>query len=556
MTERQSRSKSKEGPSDEELKDFVTKYVRSGGNKSAVSRETGLARQTVQGWVKYAEERFGLNLEKLAGGSLDGMAMATRPLPPSGKVARYVITSIQNNTYLHPEWRALKALSDYFAQFGPSEFMAGTFSYAVDAYGAKAVKRGTWKPDDGGPWYAPEILEYVCDERVELAPSLVWCGEMNILPTAIHPLSGLETYNGRKSNIFPHAKIAMESVPSMPTEGTKLNFTTGTVTQRNYIQKRAGIVAEAGHTYGGLVVEVTSDGDWFVRQLHIDASGAVYDVAPSGRPCSVIRATKDGVEEIVGGVEALVAGDIHSAEMDPWVRECTWGDDGMVDSLRPRRQVFSMRSRGHHEMRDFHALYAKQASGQDSVEVEMDNLATFLETSRRDWCETVVVPSNHDRHLTRWLNEEDPRRDLLNARYHVRLQNALLSALDAGDFGFNVLEWALREKGIPDDIRFLSEDESFVVCKERDGGIECGLHGDRGPAGSRGSTRNLAKLGRAVIKAHDHTATIRDNVYSVGACSLSFPYMKGPSAHSITHAVVFENGKRQLVTLWRGKWRA
>lgn len=87
-------------------------------------------------------------------------------------------------------------------------------------------------------------------------------------------------------------------------------------------------------------------------------------------------------------------------------------------------------------------------------------------------------------------------------------------------------------------------------------GIECGLHGDLGPNGSRGSTRSLKKLGRPANKAHDHQATWMDDTLSAGACSVRFPYMKGPGAHSISHIGTFENGARQILTFWAGKFRA
>jgi hypothetical protein len=45
------------------------------------------------------------------------------------------------------------------------------------------------------------LARYINDDAVELALVLVWCGEMNILPTAANPLTGLNDYNGRKSNI-------------------------------------------------------------------------------------------------------------------------------------------------------------------------------------------------------------------------------------------------------------------------------------------------------------------------------------------------------------------
>jgi hypothetical protein len=560
------------GYTDRDLRKFVRVYESCNRSKSAAAKKLGVSRQTLQKALRKAVTQIGFvdgPPAPVVEGRVAAAEAEVRPLPTGAGVARYILTSLQNNTYLHPAWTNLATYADWLNAIPGSscELLVGTFSYDYASYGKMATKRGKAPTaEDTGLWYAPEVEPFFKDEAIELAPGLVWCGHMNIMPTTKHPLTGLETYNGRKSNIVPHVKQTMESVPSMPDEGTKFNFSTGTIGQRHYIQKSAGIIAEQAHAYGGLLVEVDSEGSWWVRVLRIDEKGRIYDIGPRERHhedgAPAVRVV-DGVVHEDAWVRAIVWGDVHTAEMEPWVRECGWAPGGMLDTLRPREQImhdiFSMRSRGHHEMKDFHALYKKRAEGADNVKTEVEDCASFLRYAARPDVEIVVVPSNHDRHLTRWLNEEDPRKDLVNARYHVELQSALLGHIDAGDAAFNVLAYALGREGLPEGIRFLEEDESHVICKGSEvepGGIECGLHGDLGPAGARGSTRNLAKLGRPVIKGHDHTATIRDNVYSVGACSLEFPYMKGPSAHSVTHCVVFENGARQLVTMWEGKWRA
>jgi hypothetical protein len=89
-------------------------------------------------------------------------------------------------------------------------------------------------------------VPFLKDHAIQLAPGLIWCGEMNILPTATNPLSRLEDYNGRASNIIPHAVHALESIASLPDEATKFNYATGAITLRNYIQKRAGIWRSGG----------------------------------------------------------------------------------------------------------------------------------------------------------------------------------------------------------------------------------------------------------------------------------------------------------------------
>jgi exonuclease III len=96
-------------------------------------------------------------------------------------------------------WENLLALAGHYE----AELLVGTFSYNKNAYGPLAVKRGTKGEYHRELWYDERLEPYLCDERIELANGLVWCGEMNIQPTAPDPLEGLETYSGRKSASSP-----------------------------------------------------------------------------------------------------------------------------------------------------------------------------------------------------------------------------------------------------------------------------------------------------------------------------------------------------------------
>lgn len=552
------------------LERAVAAYQAAGGNRSEAARACGVPRKTYTDWLDAAQRVLKVQLGKVVDGRVDYVEAVPMPLPKRGSVARYILSSAQNNTHVHAGFKSLEGYCDWLNTFRKGdtcEIIVGTFSYALDAFGAKAVKRGSYESHKAEKlWYAPELIKYFRDESVLIAPGLVWCGEMNILPTALHPLTGLADYNGRNSNIVPHAKIAMESIASLADEATKFNYSTGCITLRNYIQKRVGIVAERKHTYGALLVEVDHEGNWYVRQLEIGSGNEVYDIGPRGYRGVKITGNKVDALKISAPtaqtfVDSILWGDIHAAEMDLDVRNVNWGARGLVDQLAPRRQfmadIFSMRSRGHHEINDFHRTYQKFADGEGGVEDEMRITADFLSEAHRSWCETIVVPANHDDHLTRWLNEAKPERDPLNAKYFMRLQYQILNAMDEGNSDFNVLEYALRQQGIPKPVRFLAKDESYVICKySKRGGIEMGLHGHLGPNGARGSTQNLATLARPVTKGHDHKGTIRGPVYSAGACSLNFPYMKGPNGHSISHVLAFENAARQILTQWAGKCRA
>jgi hypothetical protein len=544
-----------DSPNDELLRD-IEAYYKYGGNKSQAAQSRGLRKSTYSRRLSLAEKQFGIKLGKMADGNIKIRKSTTIPLPKKGHIKRYILTSIQNNTHLHPSFENLVAYSEWLDGLVDSscQLMIGTYSYQQNAYGPKATKRGKYDAQKASEelWYANEAEPHICDESVQLAPGLMWCGEQNILPTASNPLSAFGDYNDRKSNIIPHSKIAMESIPGLPGSDTKLNYTTGTITQRNYIQKKVGILAERKHNYGALLVEIDSNGYWWARQLNVADNHSIMDVGPEGFGGVTIRKGKVKADNVSAGI---YWGDIHAAEMDEAVQDVLWGDQGMLDTLRPGSQflgdVFSMVTRGHHEIKNFKSRYTKISTGFDKVQDEINYTAEFINSANRPWCSTHIVASNHDRHLDRWLNEADFRADPLNAKYFVKLQYEVLDAIDRGNDRFNILEWALRDSGINRDIKFLRTDESCVVA-----GVENSLHGDLGLNGARGSTVALTKLGIPLNKGHDHKATIRGNVYSAGSCATKFSYDMGPSSRTISHIVTYRNGTRAMITLYANKWRA
>lgn len=526
----------------------VEAYERHAGNVSAVSRELGINRSTVRHHLRKAG--IGPEDKPLAGGKLEATKVEQRSVPRTG-VKRYILTSAQNNTYVNEAvWNNLMALAEHYQ----AEVLCASYSYNINAYGKLAVKRGTAKSVEEELWFDDRVRPFLerSDQNIELAPGLVWCGRMNTMPTAVRPLSGFETYTGRKSGIFPHAKLAMESVASGKGEGTKMNYTTGTVTQRNYIQKKAGLRAEHYHSYGGLVVEVDAEGRWFVRQLVADDDGTIQDL-------DVV--VSDGKVKTGQTVEAITWGDVHVASLDPEVRRLSWGPGGMLDTLKPRFQflhdLLDFRARNHHDRNDPHKRFALWLEGRDRISDEVAETARFLHEAHRDWCHTVVVDSNHDNALLRWLKETDWRADPPNAEFYLEAQLRVLQAIREGDTWFHVVEWALRRADAPAGTRFLREDESFVICRDRDGGIECGMHGHLGPNGTRGTPLALSRMGRKANTGHTHSAGILDGMYVAGCSTkLDVGYNKGPSSWSHSHIVTYPNGKRAIVTMWDGKWRA
>jgi hypothetical protein len=191
---------------------IAASYNKHAGNVSAVARELGKSRATIYRHIRKLGGMKNGKRKPVAGGSVQGTDIKTAKLPHSGEVKRYIITSAQNNTHVHGGvWENLLALAAHYK----AEIIVGTYSYDKNAYGPLSVKRGTFDDYERELWYDPQIESHINDHTVELGNGLLWCGQMNILPTATDPLEGLETYSGRKSAIFPHAKVAMRSIATM-----------------------------------------------------------------------------------------------------------------------------------------------------------------------------------------------------------------------------------------------------------------------------------------------------------------------------------------------------
>ena len=479
-----------------------------------------------------------------------------------GKVTRFLCTCAQNNTNLpEPLWDNIQALAKHY---DARILIARTvYNRFADTAGMdkKLIIGGVHR--DHATYHWDERLEsYFHDERLELAPGLVWCGETNISPTAARPLSQFDTYTGRASTVVPHNRIALRPVASHYTEGTKMLFTTGTLTMRNYIQRKAGQMAEFHHCYGALLVEVDADGTWFTRQINADSDGVIHDwdVRVAG-----------GKVSTGNRIEAINWGDTHVAYGDPIAYALAWGDGGMLDQLRPQYQfmndLIDFRTRNPHNIKRHLNLQAfvEHTLGHRSVRKEMQDTAAFLQKTLRSYCKTLVVSSNHDNFLVEWLERTgDFRKDPENAVYFLEAATHLWRQTEARGKPPNMTRWAMLNAGYEliadrnrNTLQFLDEDQSFIICKDAHGGLECGMHGHQGPNGARGSVASLSKMGRKANIGHHHSAGIYDGLYVAGIMgSLDQGYNSGPGSWSQSNILTYPNGKRAIQTIYDGKIRA
>jgi len=526
---------------DDNIKLEVIRLCENEGfTKTHVSYKLGIPRQTISDFLNkktHTEWWEQLKDKPLASGTLTPPEERRSKL--SGK--RYVFTSAQNNTYVFGEF--LDSLLTYCNHTG-AELKIGTFTY--NKKGFQNLQK------DEGEWYDPKIVEFIDNSPGSLRDKIIWCGELNILPTAVNPLSGFDTYTKAASGVIPHPKVRLQSCPVGKNSDPKFLYTTGAVTKANYIQKTAGQKAEFHHINGALVVEFDERGDWFARHIIADTDGSFYDLDNKYNPDGSVLSNQR--------VEAVNYGDLHSEKPDPEVYAGSFIDsDSLLDTLKPRYQfahdTLDFTSRNHHNIADMYFRLKNQVSRADTVEDDIRMAGGVLHAMERPFCQTVVVASNHDLALHRWLKNTDVRFDNINnVLFYHRCQVRMIEAIAQGtDEDFSIFESCVKDMYPALKAKFLKEDESFVICDS----IECGNHGHLGPNGARGAVGSFKKLDTKQNVGHGHSASIVEGVYMAGISgNKDQGYNKGPSSWSHSHIVTYANGKRAIITMRGRKYKA
>jgi hypothetical protein len=82
------------------------------------------------------------------------------------------------------------------------------------------------------------------------------------------------------------------------------------------------------------------------------------------------------------------------------------------------------------------------------------------------------------------------------------------------------------------------------------------MHGHHGPNGSRGSIRNLRRIGVRSAIGHTHAPGIEEGAMQAGTSTrLRAEYTRGPSSWLNAHIAIYPNGKRSLLTILDGNWK-
>jgi len=303
----------------------------------------------------------------------------------------------------------------------------------------------------------------------------------------INPLTGLKRFGSvDKSIIVGSTKQHLEHVANSNTHDPKAVLSTGVCTLPNYKEHfRIGKIGLEDHIQGAVLIDVDDETDHFYfRQTQNITDGSFIDngVKYTGKGATPVRA------------DTMVLGDLHEAQMsqDDYDYSCD-----MINALKPKyvmlHDAFDAYSINHHDIGRNLLRAGKANLGQLSLYQELYNLGERLhELSSQGEKDTkyMVVKSNHDEALDKYLDECRFVGDSQNLQLSVQLANAMIEGKDPVEEGIK-----LTYGYIPRNLKFLKRDDEFNRY-----GYNLSNHGDKGASGGRGSMTTFDyALGKAII---------------------------------------------------------
>ena len=437
---------------------------------------------------------------------------------------RFIITWAQNNTPIHEQFfNNIKTYAEFID--ADIHVIAGRYKNPTSVFS-----------DEEQEHWDKRVVEYLDANRHDVHKYLSIMSDIKIQPTATNPMSGLQGVSGINSCVFGAPKVQMEMIPVLEGNKPKAMFTTGSVTKKNYTDSKSGKKGEFHHTFGFVIIEIGDDDTFYFRQVTADdKTGSFNDL--------FYKVDNNGVTKI-DQIEAIVFGDMHYGNHDQDVIDAT---HGMLKNIKPNHvilhDVFDGMSINHHEMNDPFVQYAKEIHGTNDLGKELDIMMTGLE-SFKDYKNVVIVRSNHDDFLDRWLKNGDWKKQptYKNSRLYMKLSDLLLGQYENIPYKVNGVIPALINEKYPKYIT-LGRSDSYRVKN-----WELGQHGDYGTNGSRGSLNQFRTLNTKIIVGHYHTPGRKDGALAVGTSTkLRMGYNSGASSWLQSHVIIHKDGRAQHI---------
>lgn len=438
----------------------------------------------------------------------------------------YLITWAQNDTPVHK--RFFKNILSY------SEFLNADIH----------VIPGKYQKGGGKDVWDPEVLPYLDATKNDVANNITIFGDIKICPTAVNPMSDLQGLCYMTSCVFGSPKIQLQSIPVLPGNKPRIMLTTGACTTKNYSDTKSGKKGEFHHTYGAVIVEVKDNETVFFRQITAKENGDFNDLYWNVSNGNVSRNN---------GIEAIIYGDIHAGEHDQQVLDVT--RDKILNKLYPQHivlhDVFSGKSINPHETDPF-LLYGKQLHGEDDLKKELETMVNVLgQFVQYKDSNVVIVRSNHDDFLDRWLKNEDWKKQpsLKNSRLYMQLSDRLLGQYENDPYHVKGIIPEMINNVFPKFIT-LGLNDSYVVR-----GFELAMHGHLGVNGAKGGPESFRKLNTKMVSAHTHSTFRKDGLLIAGTSTkLRLNYTNGPSSWTQGHIIIDNYGKAQSIIFFNGEF--
>lgn len=436
----------------------------------------------------------------------------------------FFITWAQNNTPIHKGF--FNKMKTY-AEFHNADIhvIAGRYKNPTSVF-----------TDVDYEYWDDAVLDYLDANRHDIHKYVSILSDIKVQPTAINPMSSLHSISGINSCVIGAPKVQMEMIPVLEGCRPKMMLTTGGVTKKNYTDSKAGKVGDFHHTFGFVVVEIKDDNTFFARQVTADdRTGNFTDL--------YYKVDDSGVSRI-DSIAAVVLGDIHYGHHDQAVLDSTME---MLEKIKPNHvvlhDVFDGNSISHHEMKDPFVQYGKEVTGTNDLGKEVDLMLDGLKAFDK-FKNVVIVRSNHDDFLDRWLKNEDWKKQptYKNAPLYMKYSSILLEQYGKNPYDVKgVIPMLINDK-FPKYIT-LGRNDSYLVK-----GWELGQHGDVGSSGSRGSILQFRKLNTKIIVGHYHKPERKDGAISVGTSThLRVGYNKGASPWLQSHVIIHNDGRAQHI---------
>ncbi len=385
--------------------------------------------------------------------------------------------------------------------------------------------------------------EHIVVEEMALN-SNIYLSTIKLSAKHIDPTTSLGRIGQRNGSfIYASPKQRLKMVPVANSKSPHALMTTGAITSphyntQRYMSERTAYIADNDHIMGAIIVEVVDNEIYHFRQIQADKNGSFIDLG--------IKYQKNG--QITTCIpEAFVLGDWHSGETDPQAAKA-WAE--IVCKLKPKSLIlhdaFNGMSINHHEQHNLVLRAIRAHRGELNLEQELKILANDLDKWSKIVSKIVIVKSNHDEFLKRYLDEGIYVKDPFNHYISLKLAQAMLEGRDPLRYGVELA--GLKNK---DRIVWLQRDQDYKVAR-----IQLGAHGDKGPNGSRGSIMGMESAYGNSVTGHTHTPEILRGAWGVGTSSfLKLSYNSGPSSWLHSSCLVYANGSRQLIHSIDGFWK-